>query len=184
MKTTFRLLAVASLFVAVPLALSAVQSPAGQGPGGGAGKGQAPAGQGGGKDGGAPGGPGQGRGPGGREPVGLEGSMKVMNGGLKRLQGALASNDLAQAAQIAIDMQRAAGVAKVETPWPAEKMTDVAQKAEFVKGFRMSMIELQRNLLDLEVAALEGKADDVKKIVEEKLKPMRNAGHDKYNPEK
>jgi soluble cytochrome b562 len=46
------------------------------------------------------------------------------------------------------------------------------------------MIELERSLLDLEVAALDGKADDVKKIVEEKLKPMRNASHDKYNPER
>ncbi|TAJ22091.1 MAG: hypothetical protein EPO68_03770 [Planctomycetota bacterium] len=182
MKSSLRLLAIASLFVAIPLALSAVQSPGG--PGGGQ-KGTPPAGQGGGKDGGGPAqGPGQGRGPGGREPVGLEGSMKVMNGGLKRLQGAIGGGDFAQVAQIAVDMQRAAGVAKVETPWPAEKMTDAAQKAEFVKGFRISMIELERSLLDLEVAALEGKADEIKKIVDEKLKPMRNAGHDKYNPEK
>lgn len=181
MKSSLRLLAVASVFIAVPLALSAVQQPAGGAPGG---KGQAPAGQGGGKDGAGPGAPGQGRGPGGREPMGLEGSMKMLNGGLKRLQGALGGNDFAQVAQIAVDMQRAAGAAKVETPWPAEKMTDAGEKAAFMKGYRTSMIELQRSLLDLEVAALDGKADDVKKIVEEKLKPMRNAGHDKYNPEK
>jgi soluble cytochrome b562 len=160
MNSSLRFLAVVSLFVAVPLGLSAVQSP------GGAAGGQ------------------KGSPAGGREPVGLDGSMKAMNGGLKRLQGAVAGADFAQVAQIAVDMQRAAGVAKVETPWPAEKITDAAQKAEFVKGFRLSMIELERSLLDLEVAALDGKADDVKKIVEEKLKPMRNASHDKYNPER
>lgn len=163
MKSPLLLVGILSLLV-VPFALSAVQAPGGDGKG-------SPAAA-------------QGRAPGGKEPVGLEGGMKMLQGGLKRMQGALAANDFAQIAQIAVDMQRGAGAAKTETPWTAEKMADAAQKAEFVKSFRLAMIDLQRNLLDLEVAALSGKGDDVKKIVEEKLKPMRDAGHEKYNPEK
>jgi hypothetical protein len=45
------------------------------------------------------------------------------------------------------------------------------------------MVELQKQLLDLEVAVLDGKWEDATKLVSDKIKPSKKSGHDAYKPE-
>lgn len=111
---------------------------------------------------------------------GLEGSMQALNGGMKRLAKAMDKPDLEAVAKAAVDMQRAVLAAKVETPATANEISDPKEKAAFVLGFRKEMNTLQRVLLDLESAALDGKTDDAKKIFNDTLGSLKKAGHDKY----
>jgi hypothetical protein len=110
----------------------------------------------------------------------LEQAMQMMQGGQKRLDKALAGKDLAAALPIVVDMQRAAIAAKVETPPKADEISDAKKKAEFVNGFRKQVIALQKALCDLEIAAIDGKADEATRIYETQIKPMKKEGHAKY----
>ena len=65
-------------------------------------------------------------------------------------------------------------------PPKADEITDAKKKAEFVAGFRKQLIALQKGLCDLELAALDGKADDAARIYESMIKPMKKEGHAKY----
>lgn len=114
------------------------------------------------------------------EDGGLEGAMQALNGGMKRLGKALDKPDLDAVAKTAVEMQKAALAAKVETPHTAGEISDAKEKAAFVVGFRKQIIALERALLDLEMAALDGKGDDAKKIYNDTLGALKKAGHDKY----
>jgi len=79
-----------------------------------------------------------------------------------------------------VDMQRASLAARVETPPKADEIGDAKKKAEFVSAFRKQMIVLEKALCDVEVAAIDGKADDAARVYETVIKPMKKEGHAKY----
>ena len=114
------------------------------------------------------------------EDTPLEKAMQGMQSAQKRLEKALASKDLAATLTLAVDMQRAAMAAKVETPPKAGEISDAKKKAEFLGTFRKQLIALQKALCDLEVAALDGKTDDATRIYETVIKPMKKDGHAKF----
>jgi soluble cytochrome b562 len=110
----------------------------------------------------------------------LEDSMQILQGDTKKLDKAIDKGDMETVAKLAVDMERAVWDAKTKTPEKADSISDAKEKAEFVLGFRKQLIQLEKALLDLEVAALDGKADDAKKIYTETIKPMKKEGHARY----
>lgn len=114
------------------------------------------------------------------EGGGLEDSMQMLQGDTKKLDKAIDKGDMDAVAKLAVDMQKAVWDAKTKTPEKAEAITDAKEKAAFVLGFRKQLILLEKALLDLEVAGLDGKADDAKKIFNETIKPMKKEGHSRY----
>lgn len=159
-NSSFRWLAIAAL-VAAPISLAAYSTA--QHPEGG-------------KPEGRPDGPRKDHGP----AAGLEDSMQMLQGGMKRLEKALEKGEMETVLKTAVDMQGAAHAAKTQTPERAADMKDEKAKAEFVLGFRKQMITLEKALLDLENAALDNKIEDIKKIVTDSLKPLKKDGHAKY----
>jgi hypothetical protein len=117
---------------------------------------------------------------GGDDESPLEQAMQKMQANEKRLGGALAKKDLAAALPLVLEMQHAAQAAKVETPPKANDIADAAKKTEFVNGFRKGIIALQKSLCDLEIALVDGKADDATRIYEGTIKPAKKEGHAKY----
>jgi hypothetical protein len=113
----------------------------------------------------------------------IEHAMEDLNGSLKRLEKALAEKDAAKCLPLVLKMQVACQDSKVEAPSMAETITDAKKKADFLLGYRKTMVELQKQLLDLEVAVLDGKWEDAAKLVSDKIKPSKKAGHDAYKPE-
>lgn len=114
-------------------------------------------------------------------PVGgkLGQSMEAMQANVQRVSKAIDKKDAAAALGAVLEMQQAAQTAKVETPHRAADLKG-DEKDKFVVGFRTDMIAMQHGLLDLEAALVAGKFDDAKKVLDEKLKPAKKAGHDKY----
>ena len=113
----------------------------------------------------------------------IEHAMEDLNGSLKRLEKALAEKDSVKCLPLVLKMQVACQDSKGEAPSMAETITDAKKKADFLLGYRKSMVELQQQLLDLEVAILDGKWEDAAKLVSDKIKPSKKAGHDAYKPE-
>ncbi|MEY2806942.1 MAG: cytochrome b562 [Planctomycetia bacterium] len=113
----------------------------------------------------------------------IEHAMEDLNGSLKRLEKALAEKDAAKCLPLVLKMQVACQDSKVEAPSMAETITDAQKKADFLLGYRKTMVELQKQLLDLEVAVLDGKWEDATKLVSDKIKPSKKSGHDAYKPE-
>lgn len=158
-KTSLVVIALAALATA-PLALSAMQGPPPHPPEG------RPEGK-----------------PEGREhheSGGLEGSMQMLQSDTKKLDKALEKGDMDAVIKTTLEMQKAVHDGKTEMPEKAGTITDAKEKAAFVLGFRKQLISLEKSLLDLEVAALDGKTDDAKKIFNDTIKPMKKEGHAKY----
>jgi soluble cytochrome b562 len=114
------------------------------------------------------------------EGGGLEDSMQILQGDTKKLDKAFDKGDMETVAKLAVEMEKAVLDAKTKTPEKAEAITDAKEKATFVLGFRKQLIQLEKALLDMETAALDGKADDAKKIYNETIKPMKKDGHARY----
>lgn len=110
----------------------------------------------------------------------LESSMQMLQSSTKRLDKALEKGEMEAVLKTTLDMQRAVQDAKTQTPDKAGTITDAKEKAAFVLGFRKQLISLERSLLDLELAALDGKTDEAKKIFNDTIKPMKKDGHAKY----
>jgi len=110
----------------------------------------------------------------------LEESMQALQAGVKGLDKALEKKEVEKALGLVADMQKAAHEAKVGVPEKAAALTDAAEKAKFLSGYRLKLIELERGLLDVEAALVEGKVDDAKKALDTKVKPVKKAGHDAY----
>jgi soluble cytochrome b562 len=110
----------------------------------------------------------------------LEESMQTLQAGVKGLDKALEKSETERALGLVADMQKAAHAAKGATPTKAGEITDAAAKAKFVTGYRLQMIQLERGLLDVEAALLEGKVADAKKALDTHVKPHKKAGHDAY----
>lgn len=110
----------------------------------------------------------------------LEESMQALQAGAKGLEKALEKKEIEKALGLVTDMQKAAHEAKLGTPEKAGEITDAAEKAKFMTGYRLKLIELEHGLLDVESALVEGKVDDAKKALDTKVKPTKKAGHDAY----
>lgn len=110
----------------------------------------------------------------------LDDAMQALQAGVKGLDKALEKAEIEKALGLVADMQKAAHEAKSGTPEKAGEITDAKDKALFLTGYRLKLIELERGLLDVEAALLEGKPADAKKALDAKVKPVKKAGHDKY----
>lgn len=110
----------------------------------------------------------------------LEESMQTLQAGVKGLDKALEKGEVEKALGLVADMQKAAHEAKFGTPEKAAEVTDAKEKAKFMTGYRLKLIELEHGLLDLEAALVEGKADEAKKVLDSKVKPIKKVGHDAY----
>ena len=110
----------------------------------------------------------------------LEDSMQMLQSNTKKLDKALDKGDLETVAKLAVEMEKAVWDAKTKSPEKADAITDAKEKAAFVLGFRKQLIQLEKALLDMETAALDGKADDAKKIYNDTIKPMKKEGHARY----
>jgi len=114
------------------------------------------------------------------EGGGLEDSMQILQSDTKKLDKALDKGELETVVKLAVEMEKAVWDAKTKTPEKADAITDAKEKAAFVLGFRKQLIQLEKALLDMEAAALDGKADDAKKLYNETIKPMKKDGHARY----
>lgn len=110
----------------------------------------------------------------------LDDSMQTLQAGVKGLDKALEKKDVPKALELIAEMQKAAHEAKLGTPPKAAEVADAAEKGKFLTGYRLKFIELERGLLDVESALVEGKPEDAKKALDAKVKPVKKAGHDGY----
>lgn len=110
----------------------------------------------------------------------LEDVMQTLQAGQQRLGKTVDKKDAPAALDALAEMQAAVHSATLGTPPKAAELSDAAAKSAFVLGYRKQMIDLERVLLDIEVALLDGKLDEAKKLIDEKVKPAKKAGHDKY----
>jgi len=107
-------------------------------------------------------------------------AMQTLQGGQQKIGKALEKKDMATVLAQTLEMQKAVQEAKLETPATAGQVKEADKKKEFVAGYRLEMIELQKALLDLEAACVQDKADEAKKVFDERLKSIKKEGHGKY----
>lgn len=73
-------------------------------------------------------------------------------------------------------------VQAMHQPFPKMDALSGEAKKKMLIGYRKKMVETIKNMLDLEIALLEGRADDAAALVN-KLATDKNEGHDKYTDE-
>jgi hypothetical protein len=66
---------------------------------------------------------------------------------------------------------------------PHVEHVPAAERAAFMTGYRLMMIDLLRATCDLEAALLRGDHDEAARLFRDVLKPMEDAGHEKYRHE-
>jgi hypothetical protein len=110
----------------------------------------------------------------------LDDSMQTLQAGVKGLDKALDKGEVEKALGLVADMQKAAHEAKHGVPEKGAALADAAEKAKFLAGYRLKLIELERGLLDVEAALLEGKPADAKTALDTMFKPFKKRGHDAY----
>ncbi len=110
----------------------------------------------------------------------LDDSMQALQAGFKGLDRALGKGEVEKALVLVVDMQNAAQEAKVALPEKSAEIADGAERTKFLNGYRLKIVDLQRALLDVEVALVEGKPEDAKKVLETKVKPLKKEGHDAF----
>lgn len=110
----------------------------------------------------------------------LEQSMETLNGGFRTMRRMVRGEiDHAKLLEIAPGMQTSAIAAKGEMPHTIEELSSAEEKTEQRKEFRLGMIALATELLNLEKAAL-SKDDEAVKASVEKLGAIQKQGHDKF----
>lgn len=110
----------------------------------------------------------------------LDDAMQTLQAGVRGVEKALDKSESEKALGLLLDMQQAAHTAKTGTPAKAGEIADAAEKARFLAGYRLKIIDLERGLLDVEAALVAGKIDDAKKALAERVKPLKKEGHDAY----
>lgn len=110
-------------------------------------------------------------------------SMETLMGNFMPLRRALGAEDAAAALGHVVAMQGATFAAKGEVPPLAGEQPE-ADRAAYVRGYRESMIDLMDQLLELERAVLDEDWDTANGILREGLAGIRDAGHQRYKPQR
>lgn len=110
----------------------------------------------------------------------MDDSMQSLQAGFKGLEKALGKGEVEKALRLVVDMQNAAQEAKTGLPEKSAEIADGAERTKFLNAYRLKIVDLQRALLDVEVALVEGKLEDAKKLLDTKLKPLKKEGHDTF----
>ncbi len=115
----------------------------------------------------------------GETPLGE--SMQLMKHHFRQLKARLGGAE-AEGSHLEdiVAMQRAALTAKLEIPEKAAAL-EGEQQAAFVLRYRQTMIELEKQLLDLELAVLAGDAEAIEALVTE-LELGQERAHRKFKP--
>ncbi len=109
--------------------------------------------------------------------------MGVLRDGMKSLQKDLDDPKRTEAAlETVLKMEEAVQGAKLQDP-PATAKQEKDAKDSFVKDYRKTMIELQKSLLELEAAIVDGDAAKAKELAQ-KVGAAKGPGHDKFNPKR
>ncbi len=137
---------------------------------------------------GGPGGQGGQGGAGGRAPAGargadrgasVEGSMKAMNGSLRRLKASIGDATQKDANLRLIDQMQISAATAKSLPLPPEllqKAGDDAAKAKLQSEFRESLIKLLRETLEMEQAVISGRVEVAKSRLAE-VEKLRDEAH-------
>lgn len=107
-------------------------------------------------------------------PLGSQ--MESLNDAYKALRK---ETDSAKGAAFAREAQQAVLKGLAENPEMLSKMANGPEKAKAAAVYRRMMGQLYVLLCDVETAFLEGKTDEVAKLVES-IKELKKAGHDKF----
>lgn len=121
-------------------------------------------------------GPGGGRGEG--APVSVERSMKGIGSSLSKLSKQVGDSSK-KAENIALISRAQASCVAARSGTPkgeAANETDATKKLAMLVPYRKLLIELERTLIDIEVAILDDKTDDAKKLIEKCL-TLKTDGH-------
>jgi hypothetical protein len=105
--------------------------------------------------------------------------MQVLKSGMKGLRRSLRDpENRAGSLATVLEMQVASQMAKTEVPVMTGSLAE-AEREAFVAAYRADMVEMQKGLLDLELALLAG--DDEKAAeVYQQLKDREDAGHERF----
>jgi hypothetical protein len=110
-------------------------------------------------------------------------NMETIKKGMRRLRRGLKDQEqLPAALPLILSMQEAAHLCKIEIPAMAEGVEGEEAKATFVKEYRLGMIKMQGQLLQLETAVLNGDVAAAQKVFGG-LKDSQEAGHEKFTEE-
>ncbi len=110
-------------------------------------------------------------------PLGKQ--MEAMNDAYKAFR---TETDPVKGAALAREAQQAALKSAIETPAMIKEMPDGPDKVKAAVGFRKMMGKLVISLCEVEEAFINGKLEDVAKIVTT-LKELKKDGHEKYKKE-
>ncbi len=111
-----------------------------------------------------------------KEHTPLEKQMESMNDAYKALRK---ETDAVKGASLARDAQQAALKATLEVPAVVKEMPEGPDKVKAAVEYRKMMGKLFISLCEVEEAFINGKPEDVAKIVAS-LKEMKKEGHEKF----
>ena len=106
-------------------------------------------------------------------------AMEHMKAALRRLGRAVQGDDAAVALPLVAEFQANVIAAKSQVPHTAEELAG-AEKERFLGEFRSTMVKLLRVTCDLEMALIESRMDDARRILEDELKAMQEPAHDRF----
>ncbi len=110
-------------------------------------------------------------------------SMEKMKGALRRMDRALEGGDTAAALPLVAEFQAAVVTAKSEVPERAGTVEE-AERAAFVNDYRSTMVKLLKASCEFEVALIEDRADDAKKILASDMKALQKPSHQRFRVER
>lgn len=106
-------------------------------------------------------------------------AMNTINSGFRSLRRvARRGNFDEESYATAAEMTKAAVLSMHETP-PMAETIPTAERKQFIIDYKKETANLIKDLLDLEIAVLEGRTEDVNDMLI-KLNDVKNEGHDKF----
>ena len=113
----------------------------------------------------------------------LEEVMGGMVDGLKALSKSLADPAQNEASLAALMRMQEHALAGKGLAIPHIDKFDEKERAALQLAYRADMARLLRELCEMEIELCEGKNDEARARIRGKLIPLRNASHEKYQPE-
>jgi hypothetical protein len=110
-------------------------------------------------------------------------NMEIIKKVMRKLRRGLSDEEqLPAALPLVVDMQAAAQLCKTELPVMAESIADEDERADFVKRYRLGMIQFQSGLLKLEEAVLNGDSVGAQRVLRT-LKNAQEKAHEEFTDE-